>query len=369
MRVIFCFIFLIIVAGCSNNARLIEKNSYSVVVKNFRKIYKKIFTLGITNLNNEPTLYFVNSIDSNIYFYNIFKPSSAKTYSLKNTLKKNIIEKFNQWCIVSPDSIFAISRYNECVYLFNLHDEIIDSFPLFNNKYRHSYVFISYLNHEMLYHKNKLIIPVTNNVYEDKEKNEYFKTAGITIDLSTKQITQYGITSKRKLYNGEKYADFYNYTMAKNNQLFFHYGYMHSIYQYDLKNNDINYYYCKSKNIDTFNAIPDSLIDNYNFRKDYMITEPRYRKMQYYKQLDCFYKLIKLRAKYTSSTGFYKQKPQLEQAIMILDTNLNILNEIVMDNDNYFISSITTNNGILFFQKQTQKNSDTLCFKLYDIAF
>ncbi len=369
-------IFLLLaLLSCSqeDKLRLTFLETYCQKIDDINLNAKYIKTFNIIKYQDNPVAFYFNNLDSSINFFeinDIQETNSHKKYYLNNVLKKSILETYSEWLVVNYDTIFAISsRPNSKVYMFNVYDQIIDSFPLHTSKI-HNYTCVSSKLSVMKYQNNKLIIPVNSSVIFDTIKEEFYEMQGIAIDIKTKLIDQFGRFSKEEILNFTRYSSPYDYFDIYNNKVIFSSEEDPYIYEYNLLTKVYKRYLAKSKYVSAIYPIADSLIYNRLAMKKYAVESPRYEKIKYCSHNNYFYRIVKHENKIIQNKDFYKKEmPKSKYSMIIMDMDFTIIDEIILEERNDYSIILSTSKGIFFPNMELSSLTKTgvLCLDLFKI--
>ncbi len=365
-------IFALLSCNRNDNIKITFMTSYCKNIDSIHLNLKMIKSFKITNLNEEPTVFYFNELDSSINFYSLNKKddtNAKQKYYLKEVLTKSILDSNTEWLIVSLDTIFAFSMTNEKVYMFNVNDQIIDSFQVYDTDISRNYVCFSSPMSSMKYSDNNLVLPANSSVSFDVTNNEYFAIAGVIVNITNKSITKFGRFSNSRIYNTTSYTNPYDDFDIYGNNIIFSSEEDHYIYQYNIETEQYNKFNCRSSYIDTIPLFRDSCAFNKHAIIDYSKSNPRYGMIRYCPYNDYIYRLVRHRVKLPKNEGLYKEEmPDVKYSVIILDTNFNKIGEIVLKKNNSFNFILPINGNIVFINKKsTLKQNSNLCIDLFKI--
>jgi hypothetical protein len=374
-KLVLAFIFSSLLAtGCGkNHVRLSYIKKVNFVLDGFNENKQNYRTFNISIIEDKPVVHYFDQSDSCFVIKPLFQTKSEQSnrYKLSNVIQNNIVDSYNQWGIINLDTIFAISRSNHSVLQFNVHDSIIDIMPLYAKKPINNlpYVYISFLGHEMEYHKDNLIIPITAKSSFDSIRKAYYKMSGLIINLQQKTIESYGIYSEKDFMSSLKHMSPYNSYCLNGTKILFSYSNTGSIFEYDFETGEYQTHDRKSNYINEINPIPDSMLHNLNYIKEYGQTEPRYLNLTYDSYRNIYYRTVKHRVIKQQNDGIYKKKTHRStHSIMIFNDNFELIDEFILDTIVAADWLLPTKEGLLFSEVNNEnQNSDTLCFHLYKI--
>ncbi len=276
---------------------------------------------------------------ANIHEYDIQLQEKTHTkYRLGNVLEKSILDMNHaDWLVVNEDSIFAYSLENKKVYLFNLEDKLIDSFPISHQNIKEDYVcYSSSIGSIMAHSGNNLVVPATDfTIYDSRY-------------------------SKEKILNSTSYSNPYDKFAICGDDIFFSSEEDHKIYKYNITTKQYSQFNAKSNYIDNIEILPDSCAFNRTATIDYSIREARYLDIYYDKYSNRYYRIAKHKTEIPESKGLYKaEKPKSNFSFMIFDSELNLLDEIIFDEqvNGHILPTINglvlqNRNGMLYKNRQ-----------------
>lgn len=358
-----------------NKTKKIELNYINTFCSTIDSIHlnvKNIKTFGIIDFKEKLSVFYVNLSDSSINFHGINNKKNAlynEKYYLKNVLQKSILDPSAKWLVVNEDTIFAISTSDKSVYILDVHDHIIDSFPLYSIDNKDNYICFASSMSEMKYKNNFLVVPVNHGVVFNKETDEYFTMAGIVINLKDKSITKFGRYSNEKILNFNHFTNPYDCFDITDNYIVFSSEEDHKIYSFNLSSFETCAYPCKSDYIDTIKPLPDTCIFNYDAITQYTIEEARYGNICYSPYENQYYRLVKHKTTIPTSTGLYKEDvPKAKYSVIVLDSKFNKLAEIILDDKNASNFILPVKDGIIFSNSEsTLRQNSNLCLDLFEI--
>jgi hypothetical protein len=376
MRILWISIVPIFLAlySCNSTSKkqLIKTESYCVYLEDVKINRKAIKVFDIISLRNQLTAFYFNTTDSSINFVKLdsngLNNKHTKFY-LKKTLKKSIIEPQLKWLIVNYDTIFALSSQNEQIYMFNVSDQIIDSFPLYPQNNTEDYICFSSDFGSMKYSNNKLLVPVSSGVNFNNETNEYSSISGLIIDISNKTLNKFTRSSKEVILDVGSYTNPYDYFEIHQNKVFYSSEENASMFVYDLNSDKTSCFKANSKFIKNITPCPDSLFFDREARINYTIHEPRYSRIGYYPDNNYLLRMVKHRTKIPKSDGYYKpEHPKSQYSIILIDSNNKIIDELLMGNEYPSDFIRTTNKGVVLLNKKSDlKKQGLLCLDLFII--
>lgn len=323
-------------------------------------------TYNILDKGNYLLSYYFNTDDSSLNIRKIYyldNKEEKEKYYLKNVIKKNILEPMTSWLFVNSDSIFANSCENSQLYLFNTKDVILDSFPT-DPGGKNYYCYSTYAS--MKYEYPNVVIPAEKKVYFDSISNKYFSLNGIIVNLTDKSVQQFGRFKEKKITNSLYYIYPYDYLDLKNNKIIFSSEEDPFIYEYNITEKTYKLKYCKSKYIDTLLPKPDSLLYNIPKQSKYNENNSYYEGLLFSNSGDNIYRLVKHKVEVEKNNEYYKKKKFSQKSIIILDTNFNILDEVIFDENNCGIFILPTKDG-LFIENIINSENGIKCLDFFTI--
>jgi hypothetical protein len=345
---------------------------YCVNLDEVKSNKKAIKLLDIIEINNQLTTFYFNNSDSSLNFVRIDSNVSNtinKKIHIKKILTKSVIDPQLKWLIVNYDTIFAISSEHKQVYMFNIYDQIIDSFPLYPKNNQDNYVCFSSDFGSMKYSNKKLIVPVSAEASFNKKTNEYFALSGLIIDISSKTITKFGRSSKKRILGSTSYSNPYDYFDIHHNKVFFSSEEDSFLYVYNTKTNRYNRFKAKSKYFENISPYPDSLLFDREAKIKYIVQEPRYSRISFCQNNNYIFRIAKHRSIIPKSNGYYKTEyPKSQYSLILLDSNFIQVDEILIDNQYVSDFILPTQRGIILFNKKSDlQKQGLLCLDLFKL--
>lgn len=374
--IILIIIFAHVFVACNKNMSKIvlkKEKTYYCNIENFDSVKKSLKSFQVIDYEGFATLSYVNLLDSTINFHvfdTVDGSQNHKSYHLNNVIRKHDFDNahsFSVCLIVNNDSVFILRDNDNYVYLFNVYDKIIDSFPLYNPNSEKNYICYSV---DMKYSYPYLILPANQRVLVNNNTSEYYSLNGIILNIKDKTIEKFGRNSQKEILNNIYYIGLYNYFDIQNDKIIFSASEDNNIYEYNIGKDEYKIFNAKSKYIKSVIPIPDSIAFDFSEKYKFKIENPYYRRPVFSVADDYILRVAQIRGKVFEDDGFYKQKKtHQEYSIIVMDKNYKIIDEVLLSPANSDDFILPTKEGIFLINKDFSNfsNDYKLCLDLYRI--
>ena len=299
-----------------------------------------------------PTLLKLNPVDSSIHLYfqdlksnKLFSCSLTKDSLVPNNdLDFANTAPYYSYFIKSSDSIFVYHNEPGKLELLNKSGTIIKEYPVDT-----MYVPVATPPSGLVWDRNSILMGYaskTKRFQSNEERHIYYNEVEPLIRLSISDtILSYQLIGKFPVSYAKNGDSFYgvmpSVCCGKDNDICLSYEADNNLYLYH-DTTLILTKPVKSLYIDKFNPYPDEKRFDMLFLQDYLIGEPKYKKIVYDPYDSLYYRIVKHRAKKTK-----EGKMRSSYSVIILDSNLTVLDEIKLGADLFPEVFIPTPFGIL----------------------
>jgi hypothetical protein len=313
--------------------------------------------LGKVLYNKEPALFYYFRSDSSIYIQT--SSGTIERHKANEISKKSVFERYGSFYFHSSDTLFALGIHPPRGYLFNLNDEVVDSFPTKENPDDPYYVFPNTLA-PMSFDGRFLVAPVSSVPTFDSIRGEYAMKMGVCIDVKTKEVTSFSRRSSHQIFPSTSYSMSYQSLLVADGKVLFSSEEDSLVYVFDPITEQTHSYWCKSAYIDTVPRFPDSLAFDRVAKAEYNRLSPRYEGLFYSPYSDQYYRMVKHRGKELENNGYYKSQTVSKRSVIIMNENFKVLTEVVIPDTNLWssVTPLVERNG-LWFGDMNVKLSDS----------
>ena len=343
MKAILLFILIFTVSCASKNA--ITVNFQTVILKgdsltSFYKMHEEVVIV-----NQTEHLLRTNTKHKSIDFYNLKKRAFEK--------RIQIPFYFDAFNYISQDTIYVLKYEEFTLCHFDSQGnqlKIVD----FNELSTHSDgikfgVYGHYKRFKTI--DNKFLM----NIVAIIRPPDYYSYPTIGIyDINNHQLVKTGYFPDY-IQNGEMWFSFYPfYCVNSKNEIVNSYAVSHSLFVYDLNGNLKKTVDAKSKFIDKLESLNMEKSYVRKFSSEYEITRSRYDALTYDKYRNLYYRVAIHSQDLVNIDGSVNEYNSNPWSIIILDSNFNIIDEVLMQANLYKPNFLNiTKDGILI-----QKNLD-----------
>ena len=330
IKIIIIFFLLISCAGSKKANNIVyEKINFSIdsLVSYYGSSEQSVF------IDNKEYLSRINHELNSIDFFNLHE----KCFEFRVQLPFNS----EVFLFKSLDSIFVIEYEKNELTLLNRKGEIINkiNFESKLNDAQQNYVVYATNNSSRMRFCGKsiifnivanTIIPKFYNfptigIYDYTEENDIIKTAFFP-DIMRKGDVWYSFNP--------------TFCINQDDEIVCSFEVDHCVHIYNTKGEYLSSNEIKSKYLDEFAPIELEKSRNRRYSSEYNITRGRYNAIIFDKYRNFYYRIAVHPQNYLNSDGSVNEFGSNQWSIIILDSNFNIIDEVVMEREKFLFSSI-----------------------------
>jgi len=358
-------LFIIIFLFANLNPLICEKTIANDIIEfntDAQSISYAIFQY-IDNINDTDYLIRSNHKNISVELFNL------NTRTLDKRAMLDLQNYFQAFLVKSMDSIFAIEHNKHILSMFNESGELLNQYDftqLLNEK-DVEYVIYANNNTPLIHVNNKFIFNIVANIptphfYE-------YPTIGI-FDIEKGTLTKIA-NFPDFVQQGRIWMNFNPfYCLNNRNELVYSFAMSDSIYIYNLDNSVSNSVSVKSKYIDSIPPMTQGMEHNRKYNSEYQITQNFYRTLLYDKYKNLYYRVAVHYQDLVNEDGSINQYGSNPWSIIIMDSDFNIIDEVMMEPNKYRLDSLMVSKEGLLIQIQDEliESGNQLVFELFDLG-
>lgn len=355
------FCLLICIYSCDQNSyKFVKIKEYSFQFDSIDKTFANIYID-----NNDEYLVLLNDSEKTIEIQSINDHELKHSIPIEFLYSASGRRSFmpSRFFIHSPDSIFILLLDDITIGLINNNGYIVKKWKV-TDFYESKYEYILNASFEMplMYSNERIFIQIASIINDPSPQNRdllfYSMPQELIIDISVDPpiITNNTCTFPKPYQDGKHYYSDYFPSRIINNENLLIYSFKrdHNLYVYDTERlvdqvNAISDFY------DYFNEYDRESTDDLAGAKEYVFTEPQYFRLIYDQFRDIYYRIFLHRMEYENPDGTINNKKKW--SIIVLNSNMEMMNEIVMDHELYYTTRIyPIKDGVLIQRKQSKND-------------
>lgn len=276
---------------------------------------------------------FTNSID----FYN-YDTGDLERRLTVNQEEPNGISKLEGFYVHNLDSIFAYSRRDNIIHLYDFEGELSEYYKMPNDK---SFVLPTHIYSGMHYNSPSMYFSYSSIYPLDKLKDTVNM---VGINLINNSISRVGPKTPSFLTENDIITthSVTVFNKGHENKFLVKFKGFPLVYTYDIKSNSTKGYLVRSKyhneNVETWGGKEDKAVA-------YM--EPAYGKVCYDPFRNVYYHLFSLDTPYLNEDGEKNTFDDKQMSVIITDTTFQILGEKLLEKNAYFRNMLVSEDGLM----------------------
>lgn len=348
-----------------NNFKLIKTYTYfNKYIDNSETSFTRLAGINLALIEEKTYIYYVDMVDSILYFDNIKDSTNKLAFKWNNILNKvNLREPgYIYLNVVNFDTIFWFNDNSNELYLLNSKNEIkkIKDFnnQLINGKFYINGMFSKYANNNLYFICTCSDCDILNKNNQQKAwKNYYSKYPNIKLNLIDTSFTFVGSFPNDYKIDGNYYHErFGKFCINNKGEIIYSYKASPNIL---IVKDDSNFKEKKanSRFFDKTNTFPYEKNEDLKFMSKWYLYEPYFVGIYYDSYRNLYYRLAKHPVNSDKEKGLKKFKnTDADWSIVILNSRFEIINEIKIDNNYDYRWIFTPCKEGLYIGEKFEKN-------------